>query len=94
MARHFSQKLMIRAGALSGEKYSRGSGSKTMTSDGSASSRDFSSRVPDHRLVTQMHTIKGTDRRHATPVLGPQIVQAANQFHSIRETPVNPNAAV
>ena len=44
MAKNFSLKLMSLAGALSGEKYSLGSGSNTTTSDGTPSSRDLSCR--------------------------------------------------
>ena len=54
----------------------------------------FVLQMPDYRLVAQMHAIKGTDRNHAVAVSGPQIVQAADQFHRVRSYSVRPNAQV
>ena len=81
IAWNFSLKLMILAGASTGEKYSLGNGSNTITTLGKVKLSGLLLQVMNHRLVPQVHAVEGPYGGHATAMSGPQIVQAAYQLH-------------
>lgn len=89
---NFSRKLISRGGACTGAKYSRGSGSNTITVAGSSSAR-ARQQVGDHGLVTTVHAVEGADGDHAATVAVAQVVQPPDQFQYTAPVPGRESSA-